>query len=82
MNRTLEHKGHRIGVTAIVIATLLLISSMIVLWSWNTLAVDLFQASVIKYKHALAAELLVATVSITLGLAFRLSSTRSHLLSA
>ena len=78
MNRTLEHKGHSFGKAAIMIAIILAVGSTVVLWSWNTLAVDLFEASAIKYKHALAFELLVATLSLSVGLAFRLSSGRNH----
>lgn len=47
-------KGHR----AFMLVIALLFASIAILWGWNTLAVDLFQAPAAKYKHALALTLL------------------------
>jgi hypothetical protein len=42
-------------------ATLFLATSILLLWAWNTLAVDLFQMPVARFKHAAALCGLVTT---------------------
>jgi len=51
-NERLHRHGHR----ALISLGFLLLAAVLVLWGWNTLAVDLFGAPVAKFKHALAFE--------------------------
>ncbi len=42
---------------------LFLVGSIAVLWSWNTLAVDLFQLPQARFKHAIAFVVLLGVMS-------------------
>ena len=46
--------------TIIVAITIFMTGSILLLWSWNTLAVDLFQLPEARFKHAVAFGLLIA----------------------
>jgi hypothetical protein len=48
----LRHRGH----DALIALLAVLASAVLVLWAWNTIAVELFQAAKIGFKHALAFE--------------------------
>lgn len=45
---------------ALVAIAVFMAGSMLLLWSWNTLAVDLFQLPEARFKHAVAFGLLIA----------------------
>lgn len=60
-----KDKGHRIGTTALTIGTILLVGAVTLLWAWNTVATDLFSLPTLQYKHAVAAELFVVTITAT-----------------
>ena len=51
-NERLYRHGHR----ALIPLVFLLLAAELVLWGWNTMAVDLFGAPAAKFKHALAFE--------------------------
>ena len=57
------------------------LASVIVIWSWNTLAVDLFGLSHMQFKHAVAVVLLLGLVRFALGRSRR-PETRRKLKSA
>lgn len=45
------------------------VCTIAILWSWNTIAVDLFSMPEMNFKHAVAAELLIFSVDFLLRLA-------------
>ncbi len=45
----------------------LLVSAVVVLWAWNTLAPELFGLAAIQYKHSLALVILGFTLSFVVG---------------
>ncbi len=55
-------RWHRLAVRAVGLFSLGLIAGVLILWGWNTLAVQLFQAPLAQFKHAVAAEVLVASL--------------------
>lgn len=63
--------GRRIALATLTVVAVLLVGGVAVLWSWNAIAVDLFEAPVMKFKHALAAELMAVTIAAIGGLAWR-----------
>ena len=68
-HRTLSARS--LAATVVAAAAVLLVSGVLMLWGWNTLAVELFQAPEAQFRHALAAEaLLLATTALCL-VAFR-----------
>ena len=50
-----------------------LVGAAIILWSWNTIAVDVFGASSIAFRHAIAFEALVAAFGAAFGFAARIA---------
>lgn len=50
------HKGH--GRTIGKYTLLIFVSCVAILWSWNSFAVEIFAAPEMKFKHALALEIL------------------------
>lgn len=60
-----KDKGHRIGTAALTIGAILLVGAVALLWAWNTLATDLLGLQALQYKHAIAAELFVVTLTAT-----------------
>ena len=59
-----QEKNHRKGtLKAITTATAMFLTwSVILLWSWNTLAVDLFQLPEAQFKHAIALAAITTTL--------------------
>lgn len=55
----LQRHGHGVARTSAIIVSVFLIGSIALLWSWNTLAVDLFQLPKAQFKHAVAFALLI-----------------------
>jgi hypothetical protein len=55
MNDTAARKHHP-ALVALVLACLAVGIGVLLLWGWNTIAVDLFHAPRAKFRHALAAE--------------------------
>ena len=58
-----EHHQRRTfgtAMTTLIAITIFIAGSIILLWSWNTLAVDLFQLPEARFKHAVAFGLLIA----------------------
>ena len=51
------------GAVGFVVSVLL--GSVVTLWAWNTIAVELFQAPVFQFKHALAFQAVVALIVLT-----------------
>lgn len=41
-----------------------LLGSVVVQWAWNTIAVELFQAPVIQFRHALAFQAFVVALTV------------------
>jgi hypothetical protein len=54
-------------------ATIALALAVALLWSWNTLAADLFNAPTAKFKHALACELAIFALGLLASAGFRAS---------
>jgi hypothetical protein len=54
-------RRHR-GVIRFLVGVLL--GSATILWAWNSIAVELFQAPVIQFKHALAFQAVVAAMTV------------------
>mgnify|MGYP001232696132 CR=1 FL=1 len=55
--------GHARAKTALVAIAVFLGSSILLLWSWNTLGADLFQLPEAHFKHAVAFGLLIMVAS-------------------
>jgi hypothetical protein len=53
----------RWGHAALIVLATLLVGGVMLLWAWNTLAVDLFQAPEIRFKHVLAFEFAIAALT-------------------
>jgi hypothetical protein len=64
----LETKGH--GRTIIMSLIAVFIGAIAILWSWNTIAVDMFAQPEMEFRHAIAVELLI----IAAGSLFSLSN--------
>ena len=54
---------HGAAKTAFVAIAIFLAGNILLLWSWNTLAVDLFQLPEARFKHAVAFGVLIAAAS-------------------
>ena len=70
-----DHRTHRVrGLAAAgaVVAAGLLVAGVMMLWGWNTLAVELFGARQAQFRHALAAEALVLSTATLAMMAMRL----------
>lgn len=72
---TNRHWHHGAKASLFVVAALL-VGGILILWSWNTFAGDLFQAPDMKFRHALAAETLIGVVAAIVALSARVF--RSH----
>ncbi len=67
-----EHrKGHSIVTGLAAAAAMIAVSSIALLWSWNKVAAGLFGAPAMQFSHALAALLLIGTLSTIAGVGFR-----------
>ena len=71
---------HGAKATLFVVAALL-VGGVLILWSWNTFAGDLFQAPDMKFRHALAAEILIGVVAAIVALLTRVFRSRTGALS-
>lgn len=68
-----HRRARRHGVLALGIVALALIGGVLVTWSWNTLATDLFEAPRMAFRHALAAEMLIGVLAAAAAIPFRLA---------
>ena len=68
-----HHQKRAYGAIKTILATVAIFTAMsvLLLWSWNTLAVDLFQLPEARFKHAVAFGLLIAG-----GFLFRIFTAR------
>jgi len=65
---TAEHRPHRrLGHRLLLASGTVLLSAILLLWAWNTLAVELFAAPRMGFRHAIAAEILLATPLLALA---------------
>lgn len=64
-----DYKGH--GRTLAFVVLGIAVGGIAILWSWNTLAVELFHQPEMAWRHAIAAVLLILTTGALLGLAGR-----------
>ncbi len=55
-------RPHRWGHALLTATVVILLGSAALRWGWNTVAVDLFQAPAITFKHALAFEAAIAAL--------------------
>ena len=55
------HRSNRTGRTILFAAGMFIGGALVLLWSWNTLAVDFFKMPTAQFKHALALELFILT---------------------
>jgi len=60
MSENHQRRTHDAVKTTIIAIALFLVGSILLLWSWNTLAVELFQLPEARFKHAVAVGTLVA----------------------
>lgn len=67
-----DGKWRAIGGAVAALFAILFAGGVLLLWSWNTVAVDLFDAPAAQFKHALALELFIAAIVMTVGTALRL----------
>lgn len=58
-----EKRPHRWGHATVMILLAVLLSGALMLWAWNTIAVELFQAPAIRFKHALAFQAAIAALT-------------------
>lgn len=64
--------------SAAIVAGVLFGGAIILLWSWNGFAVDILQAPALRFKQALALELLLLLAAVAPALTMRLLGTRRH----
>jgi hypothetical protein len=62
----LENKGH--GRTIVMSLIAIVLGGVAILWSWNTLAVDLFHLPEMTFRHAVAAVLLLVAAGSLISL--------------
>ena len=58
-----QKRPHRWGHATLIILATVLVAGIAMLWAWNTLAVDLFQAPAIGFKHVLAFQFAIAALT-------------------
>ena len=66
------------GKAAAIVATLLVVAGVSLMWGWNTVAVDLFQAPAAKFKHVLAFEFAMIGLAVLAAACTRLVTKHSH----
>ena len=62
----------RHGTTAIIVIAVMIVGGVLLLWSWNTIAVEMFDAPSMRFKHALAVEFTLGTIFATHAVTRRL----------
>lgn len=70
-----SHKKH--GKTLALAIAALLGGGIALLWGWNTFAVEILSQQEMRFKHALALELLVLSVAVMIPMAWRLFGSRT-----
>lgn len=71
-----RYKGHaRAAATALGILALM---TTTLLWGWNTFSTEILALPAIRFKHALALELLLVSVASSIPAAWRLFAVRDH----
>jgi hypothetical protein len=68
--------SRRLAVAAAALLGVALAAGVMILWSWNTVAVDLFRAPPAQFRHAVAVEIFLAAVTGICLLATRLGGGR------
>jgi hypothetical protein len=63
----------RYGAPAVVAAAAYIVGAAVILWAWNMIAVDIFSAPSIAFRHAFAAEAAISAVAVVFGFAARLA---------
>jgi uncharacterized membrane protein YwzB len=76
MPRMIETEHGRNSMRVARALSLVLLAAVGVLWSWNTVAVDLFAAPSMAYRHALALLLLAVVLGTAAAWAFRAACPR------
>lgn len=72
------HNAKRHGRTILLTLVVLFGGGIALLWGWNTFAVELLSQPAMKFKHALALELLLLCVAAAFPLTWRLFGTRTE----
>ena len=62
MSDLIHARPRRWGKAALIVALSVVLGGVAMLWAWNTLAVDLFQAPAAQFKHALALQAAIAAI--------------------
>jgi len=60
------------------VAGALFAGAVVLLWSWNGFAVEILQAPALRFRHALALELLLLSAAAAPALGARLFAARRH----
>ena len=60
MSERHQRRKHGLAMATIIAIAIFISGSILLLWSWNTLAADLFQLPEARFKHAVAFGLLIA----------------------
>ena len=60
----------------LIVTSIMFGAAILLLWGWDTVAVDLFAAPVAKFKHAVAFELVILALALLGGLALRFARHR------
>ena len=66
---TFENRGH--GRTFVISLIAIVFAGIAILWSWNTLAVDLFGLAEMEFRHAVAMVLSLIAIGSLVGLPSR-----------
>jgi len=67
-----QRPARRYGAAAAATVAGIVAAAVVILWSWNAVAAELFAAPTITFRHAIAIELGLAIVGATIGLFSRL----------
>jgi len=73
-----KHSLRRWGHAVLAAALLLFAGAAVLLWSWNGFAAEILAAPALRFRHALALELLLLTAAAMPALAVRLTGARRH----
>jgi len=71
------HDTKRHGKTILMALAIVIGGGIALHWGWNTFAVELLSQQAMKFKHALALELLLLSVATVFPLTWRMFGTRS-----